>query len=305
MSYLIVGGTGFIGAYLAKKLVDENKKVVIYDYMPNKEVISDIVEKVDLVQGDIQHLGQIIRTVKEYDVEYIINLAALLSRESNKNPSMAIEINCLGADNVFQAALLNGVKRVVWASSDAVFGSGYEDIHFPLNENSPVMPDTVYGACKLFDECLGSLYNTEYAVDNVGLRFTFVYGAGRIRGVSYITNDLFVKPLMGTPVTIPYAKTTLDWLYVKDAVKAILLAANAEKLEHKTFIISGEAKPVYEVAEYVKKLIPGAVFDLQPGDQGFLSSYDRSRARKELGYEPSYSVEKGVEECIRTLRQTL
>ncbi len=148
-------------------------------------------------------------------------------------------------------------------------------------------------------------YYKTYGIKAIGLRLEVTYGPRRFRGFSYYVVDLFEKPVKGLPVTLECGDLRVNWLYVKDAAKAFILALNkAERLRHLTYNIGGEERTVGEVAEYVKTLIPNAKIQVKSGYGGFIQypSMDITRAKRELGYNIEYDMKRGVREYIEYLR---
>ena len=303
LNVLVVGGTGFIGSYLCKELIKRNAQVIVYDLMPNIQAIEEVKDKVEVVRGDVGDLTNILEVVKRRNIDYIVHLAYLLIPESKKYPAMALKVNCEGTLNIFEAARILDVRRVIWASSIAVYGPPEYYGNRPVSEDDPPNPNTLYGACKLFNEHLARHYHKEYGLDIIGLRFTVVYGPGRIRGATAFVKDLIEKPALGLPVKVQYADQEVDWQYIKDAVNAIILAINAKKIKHIIFNTRGYLMSVRDVAEYIRSLIPEAKIELQPGRLGFTMNIDASRAEEELGYKPTYTVERGIKEYINSIRE--
>ena len=128
MAFLVTGGTGFIGSYIVRNLVREDNPVVVYDWFPERKALErllsheEIESKVKIIHGDVTNFSQLIRTIKENNVDKIIHMAALLMHDINANPLMGTKVNCEGTVSIFEAARLLGLSKVVWASSGSVFG---------------------------------------------------------------------------------------------------------------------------------------------------------------------------------------
>lgn len=302
MSFLVTGGTGFIGSHLIRELVERGQSVIAFDYAPNIVAISDVKEKVEVVRGDVLDVTELLNTIKKYDVKYIIHLAYLLIPESQEKPLKAIKVNCEGTTNVFEAARVMDVKRVVWASSVAVYGPAEYYGGKPVNEDAPKRPTTVYGACKVLNEFIGEHYYNLYRLDNIGLRFTVVYGPGRTRGATAFASELIENPALGKSVKVPYGDQKIDWQYVKDAVKAIILACKVRQVKDRIFNTCGDLHTIREAAEYVRKLIPDAAIEVESGTMGWQMNFDITRAKEQLDYSPSYTIEKGIREHINIVR---
>ena len=301
MGILVTGGTGFIGSYLVKELARQGQDVVVYDLSPNIDLIREVADRVKVARGDILDPVELLRTVKSYGVDDIFHLAYLLIADSREKPSLALRVNCEGVNNIFEVARIADIRKVVWASSVGVYGSA-KYYTGPVNEDTSTKPTTVYGACKVLNEFMGRYYFETYGLDNIALRPTIVYGAGRRRGGFTFANDLIEYPALGKPIKVPFGDQEIDWQYVKDVVKAFILAYRTKNPKHRIFNVGGEVHTIREVADYVRKFIPNAIIEVESGELGWVSQYDTTRARIELGYEPSYTLEKGIEDQINIIR---
>src|SRR6266851_6932168 len=155
MAIMITGGTGFLGSYLTRHLIREKgisgKDLVLFDRYPSRERIGDVLDQVNLVTGDITEPIELAAAVKQYNVDQIYHLAAILGDPAPGQVVSYMKVMCDGTLNVFETARVMGVKRVVYASSVAVYGrasfrgkkSGDE-----LDEDDPPSPGTFYGMCK-------------------------------------------------------------------------------------------------------------------------------------------------------------
>ncbi len=154
MAIMITGGTGFIGAHLARRLVGVGETVVLFDMQPDLRAVRDLAEQVAIVRGDATALQDLLHAVKQHRVDRLVHLAYIVGLENERNPPRALQINCVGTNNVFEVARLEGLRRVVWASSVAVYGPRAYYGKETLDEYDPPNPTRVYGACKLFNEHL-------------------------------------------------------------------------------------------------------------------------------------------------------
>jgi UDP-glucose 4-epimerase len=300
MNILVTGGTGFLGSHIVRELVKRGENVIVYDITTNIDRIKDVAEKVNLVKGDITDYATLLNTIKKFEVSYVIHLASLLY-ESQQLPLLALRINCEGFINVLEAARIMDLDRIVWASSEAVYGPSSYYEKQPVDENAPVNPQTVYGSCKAFNEFMAKQYHDTYGIDVIGLRLTTIYGPGRYyRGFYYFAVDLIEKTAKGEPVKLDCGDLRVNWLYVKDAAKAFVHACYSKKAKHIIYNIGGEEKTVKEVAEIVKTIIPHAIIEVKDGYGSFTPrpSIDMSLSFNELDYQPSYTVRKGVQEYI-------
>lgn len=307
MAILVTGGAGFIGAYLTRRLLAQGKDVVILDLVPTPNVIDEVLSqaergRIPMVQGDVADLGSLLHAVRSHGVETIVHLAALLIPACQADPAAAVRVNCTGLIHALEAARLFGLRRVVWASSVAVYGPPERYPELPLPDDAPHYPNTVYGASKSLGERLLEHYFRAFGVGSVGLRFPVVYGLGRTRGASAFVMELFEAPAHGRPCTIPFGDDGLDWQYVEDAATAILLACDAPAATGRTYNAVGEYRSLKEAVECVGRLVPGAEITLEPGRTGMVWRFDGAGAAADLGYRPHFGLEHGFRETINAIR---
>ncbi|MDR0720181.1 MAG: NAD(P)-dependent oxidoreductase [Treponema sp.] len=312
MNYLITGGTGFIGSYIAKRLLDEKHTVVAFDFQPSEtsaqEVLTpDELSRVKIVQGDVSDLDQLLRVCEEYKVERLIHMAAILAAETTGMVPNATKINCVGTTNVFEVARRLNIPRVVWASSTAVFGTAKDYSYEFLPNDAPHHPLSVYGACKQFCEFIANFYFRAYGLDSIGIRFPVVYGQGRLRGGGLFANEVINKPALGQKGEVTFSPNPLNWLYPDDAARCVVMASQAPHTETRVFTLSGELRTLNQIADIVRSLIPGADITVHTEFSKLEGSdmthkFDASQVEKELGFRPEWSIEAGVKATINKLR---
>jgi nucleoside-diphosphate-sugar epimerase len=311
VNYLVTGGTGFIGAYAVKALLDAGHRVTVFDLMPNRDYLADVLgapldDTVRLTSGDVTDLPLVLRAMREAQAQRVVHLAATLSISSEANPLRTLKVNCEGTINVFEAALALGATKVVWASSVAVFGSA-ERTEERLENNAHHAPTGLYGAVKAMNERLGMHYKRQRGLDNIGLRFTVVYGYGKAltlprgTGVDYMT-ELLEKSAIGEPGVIRNGEDVLDLLYVEDVGRAIYLATEAPPCPHSGLNICGDTRSMREAVAHVKRLLPNADLRVEAGRSSGTMRYDASVTEAAIGYSPQFTMEEGFRRTINAVR---
>jgi nucleoside-diphosphate-sugar epimerase len=303
MTYLITGGSGCVGSYVIRDLLARGKKVVNYDFSQGQHILRQVVPPETLsdlvsVAGDVTDLPHLARTVKEHKVEAIVHLASLQIPASNANPPLAERINVGGLINVLEAARLLGVGKVVWSSSIAVFGTPEEYGNRPVPNDAHHRPQSVYGACKSLGEYLLNYYHDTYGLDAVGLRYTAVYGVGREAGRTSFTTEMIRKAAELAPYQVPFGDDKIDWQYVEDVSRVTLRALEVGSTKTRIFNTRGDVRGVADGVAYLKRLEPRADLTLLPGTFGIAWEYDSEPARAELGFEPEFSMERGIEKTL-------
>lgn len=300
MATLVTGG-GFIGSHLARELVNRGEKVVVLDISPDTRLVKDILGKILLVVGDVSDPSEVFRVVKEHDVREIYHTAALLIDDCEANPLRALKVNVEGTVNLLESCRIFDLERIVFTSTAAVFSPGLPE---PIGDDAPKYPTSVYGATKVASELYGLKYLRSYGIDFRAVRFTWVYGPGRSRGATAFSSQLIEKPALGQPVEISRRGDSKgDWLYIKDAVRALLLLRDCRKPKHRVYNIAGGVHTIAKVVRIVKRHIPTADIMLGTQEPEAAAAYDDSHARKELGWKPAYPIEDGVKDHILEVRR--
>jgi nucleoside-diphosphate-sugar epimerase len=310
---LVTGGTGFIGSYVAKDLVDAGHDVVAYDRSTDDRILSKlgVADRVAIRRGDVSEATDIVNAIAETGASHVVHLAALLTNAAESNPRAALSVNVEGTSNVFEAArtLDDQVERVAWASSAAIYAPphNYDDGgDWWVTEDDLVYPDTLYGATKGYNEHQARVYNEEYGVDHVGIRPTVAYGPYRETGGSAFLADTVEKPALGESFAVEYGDQEIDWQHVEDIARAFRLAAFTPEadLSQRVYNVRGELASIREAADTVRGIVPDA--EIEVSDEGELpwtQRLDMTAFQADTGYEVRYDLETGFRKYIDVLRE--
>jgi len=299
MNYLVTGGTGFIGAYTIRDLISRGDHVVSFDASTDDQILKDAIDseglkKVERVAGDILDLPLLLNTIKAHKIGAIAHFASLQIPASDANPSMALKINSQGTLNILEACRINDLRRLVWASSISVFGPPELYGNKPVLNDAPHHPVSVYGACKSLNEYMARHYWDKYAVDSIGLRFTAVYGVGRLRGKSSFTTKMIEMAARGEAYVVPYGDDIVDWEYVEDVSRLVVMCFDLpNKTRARVFNTQGDVRPVLDGVNFLRKLSSSRL-DVERGKFGIAWAYDTRQLKEEIGFEPKYSMEDGI-----------
>jgi UDP-glucose 4-epimerase len=316
MTTLVTGGTGFIGSRNVRDLVRDGETVVVYDWQPDIKSLQrvlteeEIAGRVKIVQGDVTNFPLLFRTLKENKADKIVHMAGLLIHDVIANPLQGVKVNCEGTTNVFEAARLLELKKVVWPSSGSVYGPPEKYPQEYIPNDAPHYPQNLYGATKSLDEMIAAHYIDRYGLDITGLRFVMVYGFGQSRGrTAAIVRELIGNPALGKPGKVPAAgDNVLGWTYIEDAAAAVKLALKAVWPPTQTYSVRGEIRLVKEMAGYVREYFPRAEINLLALDRSashtiMTCKYDMTLIEKELGYHSQWTARDGVRDTINRVRK--
>jgi len=299
---VITGGAGFIGSNLAEELAKDNEVVILDDLSTGqRENIKNLIKKTNVqsIQGSITDLTLLQKTFKEAD--FVFHQAAVASvSKSVADPVAANEVNANGTLNVLVAARDNHVKKVVYASSCAVYG---DNPVLPKREDMLPEPLSPYAVTKMAGEYYCQVFRQVYGLQAVCLRYFNVYGPRQDPHSDYaaVIPRFITRALQNEPLTIfGDGEQTRDFVFIKDVVRANILATEGEA-QGVYNIGTGEAISINRLAQVIaaitgKKL---QILYQQPRSGDILHSLaDISKARG-MDYQPKYSLEDGLGETIR------
>lgn len=298
---VVTGGAGFIGSHIAEELSEDNDVIVIDNLYAGK--IENVPPNVRFIQADIRDYKSIAELISQAD--YVFHEAALVSVvESVERPLLTEEINVLGTLNILKA-LSDGQGKLIFASSAAVYG---DNQNLPLKESEKPKPLSPYGITKVSAEYYCKVFYELYGVPTVSLRYFNVFGERQGYNQYAGVISIFInRALKGEPLIIyGDGRQTRDFIYVKDVVKANILAAESSRANGKVFNVArGERTTIVELA---LKIIDATnspssiIFDKpRPGDIKH-SQADISEIRK-LGFKPEYSLEEGLLKTVKWYRR--
>ncbi|MBI2850404.1 MAG: NAD(P)-dependent oxidoreductase [Chloroflexi bacterium] len=263
MKFLVIGGSGLFGRKTILHLLQDKDvtSVVSMDLAPPKDwfmkEIDSYKDRFHFVRGDVSQLEDIMNALKLYPVDGLVNWAFLM-REANTMPRLATKVNALGMCNAFEAARLMGVNRVVYASSETVYGPQDKYGDREVVEDDQLYPSHSYAVCKRFAEILADQYSTIYGMKFTGVRPTIGYGHGGVSPAQY-WSDMPSFAAVGKPFSMEMDGNALSSLVCADdlgILTTILLKAPSSP--HPVYNVGGPPKSARDLAEVVKKYIPDA-----------------------------------------------
>ncbi|MCX6996691.1 MAG: NAD-dependent epimerase/dehydratase family protein [Kiritimatiellaeota bacterium] len=299
-AYLITGGCGFIGSHIAEALVAEGHAVRVFDNLATGclENLGGFADRVEFVRGDIRDPAALQAALR--GIEFVFHEAALVSVAiSVKDPEENDAINIRGTLNVLQAARAAGAKRVVLASSAAIYGNNPD---LPKREEMLPEPESPYALGKLAGEHYLRLFRSLYGLQTVVLRYFNVFGPRQdARSMYSGVISKFAADLQAgrTPTIFGDGGQTRDFVFVKDVVQANLLAMRSDRVGRgETFNVATHTPcTLLDLLALLQKLTGRSGpprFEAERAGDIRHSCADISKAQRVLGYQPQFRLEDGL-----------
>jgi nucleoside-diphosphate-sugar epimerase len=299
-SFLITGAHGFIGAWIVKRLLATDARVVIFDRSadPHRLLLimnEEEVSRTHVVLGDITDAGSLSPVIDKFAVTNIIHLAGLQVPTCRADPRLGAMVNVIGTINVFEAArrATGQISVVAYASSAAVFGATEEDR--AMTERDEPQPSSHYGIFKRCNEGNAHIYFLDHGVSSVGLRPLTVYGVGRDAGLTSDPAKAMKAAVIGRPFHLRFGGRT-DFQYVADTADVFIRAATSDLTGAHVFNLHGETIHVREVVEAIENVRPDARGRITYADQPLpiAAAMDDSAIQAALGPLPATPLAEGV-----------
>lgn len=298
--FVVTGGAGFIGGHIVEMLVQEGHEVVVFDNfstgsLENLEAVSSDIE---IVEGDVRNKAELDRAVKGAD--YVIHHAAEISVFRSVNePDITNAVNVDGTLNVLMSAKDAGARRVVLASSSAIYGDTGK---LPQKEDFLPNPLSPYGASKIAGEYYLSCFYQLYGLETVRLRYFNVFGPRQNPKSQYaaVIPKFIDRILAGQEVHIyGDGEQTRDFIYVENVARANMLACFADAAPGRVFnIAGGQSITINQLAQMLIEMAGRKVEVVHdppvPGDIKYSAS-DITLARELLGFEVVVSFREGLQ----------
>ncbi|TSC67217.1 MAG: UDP-glucose 4-epimerase [Parcubacteria group bacterium Gr01-1014_72] len=311
---LILGGAGFVGQNLTRFLLRRGAgAVTIVDSLDplfgsTRESLSDIVDKITFIQGDIRDPKLLKRVIPGADV--IFNCVGQTSHpHSLIDPFLDADINCIGTLRVLTAVRdFNPKARVIFTGSSTVVGRGEHPV---VDETHPEAPLDIYSAHKGVAEKYHRIFHTVYDIPTVVLRFANLYGPYGKNDPSFgFVNHFLGQAIEGKPIIVwGDGAQTRNVLFIEDACEALMQAAEHQKLVGTThFVVHDDHHTVREVAEAIAETFGGRVESVPWPDVRRRIDVESvrisgARFQKLTGWRPKHSLRQGLERTKKMFKQ--
>ncbi len=309
MNFLVTGGTGFVGSFVVHNLLQHDQNVICADRFPDPDVIKGFPSGVKIIECDVSDQNQVSGVFRDHpEIDRIVHLAYIMGAESEKDPPTAMRVNTLGTANVFEEGGKHRIPRILFLSSESVYGNQSVYGDRPVKEDDFCAPkDHIlnYSLSKLLNEHLAAKYEARFGTEIISLRAPIVYGPGRKRGTTAWASDFATLPALGKPVTLPFPAHDLScFIYVEDLAEQMYRLSEKSTLIHRVYNSGGHTIKASELAALVRQVIPSAeiIFRDDLPMSPFIYRMDDTRIQKELNLSMRSMVD-GIKAHIEKVRR--
>ena len=295
----VTGAAGCIGSWVVALLVKANVTVIAFDLSADKNRLkllmnNEEIKKIKWITGNVAETESVSEAVKNNDICSIIHLAALQVPFCIANPVEGAKVNVIGTINILEAARHNKLKRLTYASSIASHS---------LTPKSPYM-STLYGAYKLCDENIASIYYQDWNVPSIGIRPGIIYGIGRDQGLTSKTTIATLAAAAGIPYTIPFSGA-ISALHAGEAAAAFIKAAAIKQDEAPVFDLNGTSTTVEEWVKIINSIEPDSRIHITGDSLPFPSNLSDQPIHNYLGKYDKVDFKFGIKQTFTSFRNLL
>src|SRR3989344_1945296 len=302
---LVVGGAGNIGSHIVDEVIKKGaKEVIVIDMFTRgtKENLTWAIANgnVILVDGDIRDRELLDKYFE--NVDYVFHEAAIRITQCAKEPKLAHEVLIDGTFNILEACVKHNIKKLIFASSASVYG---EPSYLPMDEKHPFNNKTYYGAGKIANEQMIRAFREMYGLNYVILRYFNVYGPRM--DIYGVYTEVMIKWLDKIeegepPIIFGDGKQSMDFVYVKDIVRANILALESDINEGVYNVGTGIETSLNNLLKQMLDITNSKLEPEYKEQKGLVivskRKADITKARNELGFESDTDIKLGLKELI-------
>jgi UDP-glucose 4-epimerase len=303
---LIFGGGGFLGSHLAEALVDKGYDVKVFDNFKNGMTnLNTIIDKIEIIKGDFFNESDVSGALK--DVDYVFHyISTTTPATATKDPIYDIESNIIGSVKMFQWAVKNNVKKIIFPSSGGtIYG---ERVSAPCKETDPVNPVNPYAISKLTIENYLHYFNYAYGMDYTIFRYSNPYGERQNPFGKQGVIPIFLNKIKYGEKPLIYGDGFMvrDYIYIKDAIDATVAVLEKNTKEKVFNVGSGKGTSLNELIDIMSEVVDQKII---PKYVEKPSSYipkivlDISRMKREVGWEPTTDIQEGIQKTWKWINE--
>jgi nucleoside-diphosphate-sugar epimerase len=311
MNVLLTGGYGCIGSWIARNLLERGDRVWVYDLKEDHRRMALILapeqlRQVQFVQGDVTDLPGLRQAVARHQITHLVHLAGLQVPVCRADPILGAKVNVLGTLAVFEAVRQSEgqVKRLVYASSAAVFGPPQDYPTGPLADDVLLTPSTHYGIFKCCNEGNARIYFQDHGLSSIGLRPWTVYGVGRDFGMTSEPTKAIKSLALNRPYHITYGGWQ-DLQFVDDVAKVFVRCLEAPYQGAKSYNLRGDVVDLATFHQALCAAEPAAARLVTFGERQIAIAYDLDDAalQRDLGPMPRTPLVEGIRRTLEHFRR--
>jgi nucleoside-diphosphate-sugar epimerase len=311
--YLITGAKGFIGAWIVKGLVERGERPCVLDVDSGTERLDALLSAEQLasvifIRGDVTKYSDLDRAVGEHGTTHVVHLAGLQVPGCAADPVRGALVNVVGTLNVFEVARKRRdlVRRIVYASSAAVFGPEEFYGGGTVPEAAPLLPGTHYGVFKQCNEGNARVYFLNDHISSVGLRPWAVYGVGRDQGITSGPTKAIKAGVVGRAYTIRFTGG-VDLQYARDIAEIFIRCAESSLPGAKVYTPRGTVVHMDEFIATLERVLPRArgLVKAEGLALPIAADLDDSALRRDIAEVPRTSVEEGIRETAEIFERLM
>jgi len=311
MRVLLTGGYGCIGSWIVRILLPRGDAAFIYDLKEDTHRLRQIlppelIRRVTFVPGDVTDLPGLKAALHTYDISHVVHLAGLQVPVCRANPILGAKVNVLGTLAVFEAVREAGerIKRLVYASSAAVFGPPESYPPGPLSDDVPLKPTTHYGYFKCCNEGNARTYFQDHGLSSVGLRPWTVYGVGRDFGMTSEPTKAIKALALGRSYHISYGGWQ-DMQFVEDVAGVFVRCLEASYIGANVYNLRGDVVDMPAFHRALCAVDPRAEKLITYGERQIAIAYDLDddALQRDMGPIPRTPLVEGIRHTLIHFQQ--
>jgi UDP-glucose 4-epimerase len=316
VKFLVTGGLGFIGQRVLYNLIDRGISTISADHSSDSEVIAGLRDaasraktEFDAVALDVSDFRDVMAVFQKHPgISHAIHLAYVVGPRVDEDSCLSTRVNILGTTHMFEAAVHCKLARLVFTSSETVYGPSQK----PFGDRAvaeddfcdPAAHNFTYAVMKLLNEHMGRRYVARNGASIVCTRPPVVFGHGRKRSAVMWAEHFASKPAVGQPVTLPFSPDSRDtWIYKDDCAEQLIRLALKPTLTHFAYNSGGQCVSAAELAAIVKRWLPDAQINFASNGTStpLIDNQDGTRLVREIDFVPR-PLEEGVRAHINEAR---